>query len=53
MTIGEPVQFSGGPEDEGLVRSVTSLLMEKINELADESERRICFTPSGLQMPAI
>jgi 1-acyl-sn-glycerol-3-phosphate acyltransferase len=52
MTIGEPWQFTSGFEDEGLVRSVTSLLMERINELAEESERRVCLQSTGLNMPA-
>ena len=53
MTIGEPENFSGDPEDRDLVHSVTAVLMERIHNLAEESERRVCFTPSGLQMPAI
>jgi 1-acyl-sn-glycerol-3-phosphate acyltransferase len=53
MTIGEPEQFTGDPEDQSLVRSVTAMLMEGIHKLAEESEHRVCFTPSGVQMPAI
>jgi 1-acyl-sn-glycerol-3-phosphate acyltransferase len=53
MTIGEPEQFRGDPEDQGLVYSVTARLMERIHILAEESERRVCFSPSGLKMPAI
>jgi 1-acyl-sn-glycerol-3-phosphate acyltransferase len=53
MTIGEPMQFTGETEDQSLVGSVTTLLMESIHELAEESEQRVCFMPSGMQMPAI
>jgi hypothetical protein len=53
MTIGEPLQFSGDPENQSLVGSVTAVLMEKIHELAEESERRVCFTPSGIKLAAI
>ena len=52
MTVGEPMQFNGDPENESLVRSVTSQLMEKIHELAEESEQRVCVLPSG-RIPAI
>jgi 1-acyl-sn-glycerol-3-phosphate acyltransferase len=53
MTIGEPLQFRGEPEDKKLVGTVTAVLMEKIHELAEESEHRVCFTPSGIKLPAI
>ena len=53
MTIGEPLKFSGEPEDQNFVGKVTAVLMEKIHELAEESQQRVCFPPSGVQMPAI
>ncbi len=53
ITIGEPERFEGDPEDQSLVHAVTALLMERIHSLAEESEHRVCFAPSGLQMPAI
>jgi 1-acyl-sn-glycerol-3-phosphate acyltransferase len=53
MTIGEPMQFSGETEDQSLVGSVTARLMERIHELAEESEQRVCFMLPGVQMPAI
>jgi 1-acyl-sn-glycerol-3-phosphate acyltransferase len=53
MTIGEPMQFTGEHEDQKLVRSVTTMIMEKIHELAEDSEKRVCSMPSGGQMPAI
>lgn len=46
MTTGEPMQFNGDDEDQTLVRSVTALLMERIHELAKESEQRVCFMPA-------
>jgi 1-acyl-sn-glycerol-3-phosphate acyltransferase len=53
MTIGEPEKFEGDPEDKGVVHTVTALLMERIHRLAEESEQRVCFAPSGLKMPAV
>ncbi len=53
VTVGQPMQFSGDVEDQNLVRRVTACLMERIHELAVESERRICFSPSGARMPAL
>lgn len=47
MTIGEPVQFKGEHENPEHVHSVTARLMEKIHELAQASQRRLCFTPAA------
>ncbi len=53
MTVGEPVTFTGDIEDQNLVRSVTAAMMEKIHELAEESEQRVRFAPSGARLPAV
>ncbi len=53
MTVGEPMQFAGDVEDQGLVRAVTMSIMEKIHALANESERRVRLAPSGSRLPAI
>ncbi len=51
MTIGEPMLFTGDIEDKNVVHSVTSMMMAKIHELAEESERRVRFAPSGVRLP--
>jgi len=51
MTVGEPMQFTGNMEDKDVVRSVTNSMMAKIHELAEESERRVRFIPSGVRLP--
>lgn len=51
MTIGEPMLFTGDNEDKNVVHSVTSKMMAKIHELAEESERRVRFSPSGARLP--
>jgi len=51
MTVGEPMQFAGNMEDKDVVRSVTNSMMAKIHELAEESERRVRFIPSGVRLP--
>lgn len=53
MTVGEPMLFTGDIEDQSLVRSVTNSMMAKIHELAEESEQRLRFAPSGSRLPAI
>jgi 1-acyl-sn-glycerol-3-phosphate acyltransferase len=53
MTVGEPVCFSGNAEDKNLVRSVTNSMMARIHELAEESEQRVRFAPSGSKVPAL
>ena len=53
MTIGEPMQFTGNADDQDLVRSVALKIMEKIRELAEESERRVRVAPAGARLPAI
>ncbi len=54
MTVGEPMQFTGDIEDQRVVHAATMKMMEKIRELADESEARLRrFMPSGSRMPAI
>lgn len=53
MTVGEPITFTGSIEDQSLVRSVTTTMMEKIHELAEESEQRVRFAPSGARLPAV
>ncbi len=53
MTIGEPMRFSGDVEDQNLVQSVTMKMMEKIHELAEESERRVRIAPAGARLPAM
>ncbi|MBI2758027.1 MAG: 1-acyl-sn-glycerol-3-phosphate acyltransferase [Chloroflexi bacterium] len=52
MTVGEPMLFTGDLEDQNLVRSVTNSMMATIHELAEESERRVRFAPSGARLPA-
>jgi 1-acyl-sn-glycerol-3-phosphate acyltransferase len=41
ITIGEPLTFSGDPEDRDLVRSVTEQIMQHIAALSAESARRL------------
>jgi 1-acyl-sn-glycerol-3-phosphate acyltransferase len=41
ITLGEPVTFSGDPEDRELVRSVTAEIMQRIAALSAESARRL------------
>ncbi len=53
MTIGEPMQFEGDIEDQYLVHVVTMKMMEKIYELAEESECRVRVAPAGARLPAI
>lgn len=53
MTVGEPITFAGDVEDQSLVRSVTAAMMEKIHELAEESEQRVRFAPSAVRLPAV
>ena len=53
MTMGEPMRFAGDAEDQSLVRAVTARIMERIHELAQESEQRLRFAPSGARMPAV
>ncbi len=53
MTIGEPMRFTGDTEDEKLVLSVTTRMMEKIHELAEESEHRVGISPAGARLPAL
>lgn len=40
MTVGEPMAFSGDPEDRTLVGQVTETIMERIKVLAKESRQR-------------
>lgn len=53
MTVGEPMRFTGNAQDQNLVRAITAHMMEKIHQLAEESEQRVRFAPSGARMPAI
>ncbi len=53
MTIGKPMQFTGDAENQNLVQLVTMKMMEKIRELADESERRLRIAPAGARLPAV
>ena len=53
MTIGEPMRFTGDAEDQDLVQSVTMRMMEKIRELAEESEHRVRIAPAGARLPAV
>ncbi|MBI1794737.1 MAG: 1-acyl-sn-glycerol-3-phosphate acyltransferase [Chloroflexi bacterium] len=53
MTVGEPMLFTGDIEDQSLVHSVTNSMMAKIHELAEESEQRVRFAPSGARLPAV
>jgi 1-acyl-sn-glycerol-3-phosphate acyltransferase len=41
ITVGEPLTFSGNPEDRCQVRAVTDQVMEHVMALASESARRI------------
>lgn len=41
VTVGEPMSFSGDPDDREYVRQVTNQVMERINLLAQESARRV------------
>lgn len=41
VTVGEPVTFTGDPEDREQVRQVTDQVMERIALLAQESARRV------------
>lgn len=49
VTVGEPMHFSGDPEDRVLVSRVTKLIAERINELAYESELRMTNRVTPLQ----
>jgi len=46
MTVGEPMRFEGDLEDRARVREVADLIMQRINQLACESEHRA--TRSGI-----
>lgn len=49
VTVGEPMYFSGDPEDRVLVNKVTKIIAERIKELAYESELRMVNRVSPLQ----
>ena len=46
LTVGQPMRFEGNPEDREQVVSVTRAIMERIMDLARESERRLRGMPS-------
>lgn len=41
MTVGEPMHFEGGVEDQGYVRAVSERIMQRIVRLARESEQQM------------
>jgi 1-acyl-sn-glycerol-3-phosphate acyltransferase len=41
VTIGKPMQFEGNAEDRAHVRSISELIMNAINSLARDSQRRV------------
>jgi 1-acyl-sn-glycerol-3-phosphate acyltransferase len=41
ITVGQPLQFEGRPEDRAQVGAISSTLMQWIKSLADESEQRV------------
>jgi len=51
VTIGEPLHFSGDPEDRALGRSVTDEVMGQINALSAESAMRLLRNRAGATRP--
>lgn len=47
LTVGQPMRFEGNPEDREQVVSVTRAIMERIMDLARESEHRLRGVPSA------
>ena len=45
LTVGQPLRFSGDPEDRGRVTAATQTIMERIQSLARESEYRMSARP--------
>jgi 1-acyl-sn-glycerol-3-phosphate acyltransferase len=48
MTVGQPLVFSGSPENRPLVKQVAAAVMHHIIELAHESEIRMTSRPTAL-----
>lgn len=53
MTIGKPIRFSGGVEDDHFVRSVTEQILESIIQQTNKSSRRMMENQSSEQKPMI
>jgi 1-acyl-sn-glycerol-3-phosphate acyltransferase len=53
MSVGEPIRYAGNVNDQNVVRGVMMRMMEKIQELSGESERRVGLAPSAVPKPLI